>query len=66
MLKGIDVYVYGWMNTDTREAYYTVFKAIFKALAAASNTPVQFQHIHGAGLCTVSVDMCNKQAGGKI
>jgi hypothetical protein len=44
--------------------YYLMFKELFKVLAQVGQSPIAFQHIHGYGLVTVGVNMCNKQAGG--
>jgi hypothetical protein len=52
------------MTTDTRNMYYLMFKELFKVLAQVGQSPITFQHIHGYGLVTIGVDMCNKQAGG--
>ena len=59
------MYAYVWMNYDSRKAYTTMFQALFDALGEAVNEPIRFQHIHNRGIATISVDMCNKQAGGK-
>ena len=43
-----------------------MFKLIFQTLQDVARQPIHFAHIHQEGLRTVTVDMCKKQAPGKI
>ncbi len=65
---GINVYCYAFLNLETREAYATMFSQIFLVLEDVARSPIRFPHIHGGeqGLRTVTIDMCNKQAGGML
>jgi len=65
---GINVYCYAFLNLDTREAYATMFIQMFPILEDVARSPIRFPHIHGGeqGLRTVTIDMCKKQAPGKI
>jgi hypothetical protein len=62
---GIDVYAYVWTTEDTREGYKCIFNALFQEIYKSTKQQFKFFHIHGAGLETISVDMCFKQAGGQ-
>ena len=42
-----------------------MFQLVFKVLGNAAQLSIQFIHIHGTGLRTVTVNICKKQAGGK-
>jgi hypothetical protein len=64
-ITGIKVWVYAFLNLETRTAYAKMFELVFKVLGDAARSSIQFAHIHGAGLRTATVDMCKKQAGGK-
>ena len=61
---GIKVWVYAFLNLETRVAYAKMFELVFKVLGDAARSSIQFAHIHGTGLRTATVDMCKKQAGG--
>jgi hypothetical protein len=45
-----------------------MFHHIFKVLGEVGRCPVRFPHIHGGeqGIRTITVDMCKKQAPGKL
>jgi hypothetical protein len=61
----IEVYCYVWTTLDTRIAYATIFEHTFRCLSDAARVPIHFGHIHnGAGIQTVTLDMCPKQAPG--
>ena len=62
---GIKVWVYAFLNLETHAVYTKMFKLVFKVLGDAAQSSIQFAHIHRTGLCTATVDMCKKQAGGK-
>jgi hypothetical protein len=67
-LLGTDVYCYAFINLETRESYAIMFHHIFRVLGEVARCPVQFPYIHRTqqGIRTVTVDMCKKQAPGKI
>ncbi len=65
---GINVYCYAFLNLDTREAYATMFSQIFPILEDVARSSIRFPYIHGGeqGLRTVTIDMCKKQASGRM
>ncbi|OJD12483.1 hypothetical protein ACJ73_09344, partial [Blastomyces percursus] len=58
------IYAYVFTNIETRKSYAEMFISLFKLLGQVARTTIQFSHIHGDGLQTVTVDMCKKQAPG--
>jgi hypothetical protein len=68
--SSIDIltYVYVFLNLETRKAYATMFERLFKVLQNVSRRLIHIKHIDQSeyGLCTITVDMCKKQAPGKI
>ena len=65
LTTGIKVWVYAFLNLETRAAYAKMFQLVFKVLGDTARSSIQFAHIHGTGLRTATVDMCKKQAGGE-
>jgi hypothetical protein len=63
---GTLVYVYAFMNWDSRIAYKSLFTWIFKVLETTSQTVIKFPYIYNVdrGIRTIGLDMCKKQAGG--
>ena len=61
---GIKVWVYAFLNLETHAIYAKIFELVFQVLGDTARKPVQFAHIHGTGLRTITVNMCKKQAGG--
>ena len=59
------MWVYAFLNLETRAAYAKMFQLVFKVLGDTARSSIQFAHIHGTGLRTATVDMCKKQAGGE-
>ena len=57
---GIKVWVYAFLNLETRAAYAKMFQLVFQVLGDTARTPVKFAHIHGTGLRITTVDMCKK------
>jgi hypothetical protein len=64
LLLGINTYCYAFLNLETRKAYTMMFSFLFQVLSDASRKQVKFAHIHGDGICTITVDMCKTQAPG--
>jgi len=63
-ITGIKVWVYAFLNLETRVAYTKIFKLVFKVLGNATQLPIQFTHIYGTRLCIATVNIYKKQAGG--
>ena len=65
--KRIQVFVYAFLNLETRIAYETMFTHIFKVMSQVARQPIRFPHIHSGndGWRIITVDMCKKQAPGK-
>jgi hypothetical protein len=59
------VWVYAFLNLETRAAYIKIFQLVFKVLGDTARLSIQFAHIYGTGLRTAIVNICKKQAGGK-
>ncbi|KAJ5684482.1 uncharacterized protein N7477_000827 [Penicillium maclennaniae] len=53
-----------FVNCDSTEMYFELFKALFQKIAEVARSPVQWHHIHRNGIQAVIVDMCAKQASG--
>jgi len=56
-----------YVNSDSREAYFQLFKTFFELVNKYLLPTKQFlgwHHIHGFGLKAVVADMCSKQASG--
>ncbi|RKF71468.1 hypothetical protein GcM3_101025 [Golovinomyces cichoracearum] len=64
--KRTNTYVNAFINTDTRQAYATMFREVLRALGEVDRFVVQVGHIHQIenALQTITVDMCKKQASG--
>ncbi len=64
----INIYCYIFLNLDTHKAYATMFSEIFQILGDVARSPVRFPHIHGGeqGIRTITIDMCKKQAPGRL
>ena len=62
---GIKVWVYAFLNLEICAVYAKMFQLVFQVLGNTARTPIKFAHIYGTGLCTVTVNMCKKQAGGR-
>jgi hypothetical protein len=56
------------MNLETRSAYAVLFERLFQMLGNTARSPIRFHHIHGGNesIHTITVDMCQKQAPGKL
>ena len=54
------MWVYAFLNLETRVAYIKIFKLVFKVLGDAAQLSIQFTHIHGTGLRTAIVNMYKK------
>jgi hypothetical protein len=59
------VWVYAFLNLETRAIYIKMFQLVFKVLGNTAYLSIQFVHIYGTRLRTAIVNMCKKQAGGK-
>jgi hypothetical protein len=59
------VWVYAFLNLETRATYTKIFQLVFKVLGNTARSFIQFAHIYGTGLRTAIVNICKKQAGGK-
>jgi len=69
IIKGLNTYVYAFMNLETREAYRVLFQKIFQILGDVGRKPIRWAYQQGGGdhsdgIRTVTVDMCKKQAPG--
>ena len=59
-LTGIKVWVYAFLNLETRAMYAKMFELVFKVLGNAARSSIQFAYIYGTGLRTATVNMCKK------
>jgi hypothetical protein len=53
------------VNCESVEMYYEVFTQVFKLVGKVCETPIRWQHIHGEGFVSVTMDMDTKQMPGK-
>ena len=60
------VYVYVFINIETRVTYAKMFEEVFRVLGEVSREPVRWAYLDSTstGIRTVGVDMCKKQAPG--
>ena len=57
-----------YVNSDSREAYFQLFKTFFELVDEYLQRTNQFlgwHHLHGHGLKAIVADMCSKQASGR-
>jgi len=54
------VWVYAFLNLETRAIYAKMFQLVFKVLSNAAQLSIQFAYIHGTGLRTAIVNICKK------
>jgi hypothetical protein len=57
---GIKVWVYAFLNLETRIAYIKIFKLIFKVLGNTAQLSIQFIYIYGTGLYMAIVNIYKK------
>jgi hypothetical protein len=57
---GIKVWVYAFLNLETRTAYIKIFKLVFKVLGNTAWLSIQFTYIYGVKLHTVTVNIYKK------
>jgi len=59
-ITGIKVWVYTFLNLETRIVYTKMFKLVFKVLGNAAQLSIQFVYIYGTGLCMATVNIYKK------
>ncbi|KAJ5128046.1 hypothetical protein N7448_008825 [Penicillium atrosanguineum] len=64
ILKQVIVLARVFVNCDSTEMYFELFKALFHKVTEVTQSPIQWYHIHQNGIQAVIVDMCAKQASG--
>lgn len=64
---GIVVFIYVFMNLETREVYYQMFYQLFSTLSEVSRKNILFSYINskGKGIKAVIINICHKQALGR-
>jgi len=59
-ITGIKVWIYAFLNLETRVVYIKMFKLVFKVLGDAARLSIQFTYIYGTGLRMAIVNIYKK------
>jgi hypothetical protein len=67
----LNTYLYAFMNLETRVSYKVLFEKAFKILGNIGREPIKWAYQLGSddsceGIRTITVDMCKKQAPGRL
>jgi len=54
------VWVYAFLNLETRAVYAKMFQLVFKVLGNTARLSIQFAHIYGTRLRTIIVNIYKK------